>query len=107
MLAVAPDQTYAWIAAMVGQCSNESVSELAARFNQDGPAALEPHGRDQLKLTYGAMSREGILVQQRGSTRRRCRPRYHCGTASLATAGTAAILDCLPQPLPVTNAALN
>lgn len=65
LLAVASGQTYAQAAAMAGRCSDEAVSQLVARFNRNGLAALEPHGRGGPKPTYDAAARERILAEAR------------------------------------------
>lgn len=65
LLAVAEGQTYAQAAAIAGRRSDEAVSKLVARFNQDGLAALEPHGKGGPKPTYDAAARERILAEAR------------------------------------------
>jgi hypothetical protein len=45
LLAVASGQIYGQAAAMAGRRSDEAVSQLVARFNWHGLAALEPDGK--------------------------------------------------------------
>lgn len=65
LLAVASGQSYVQAAAMDGRRSDEAVSQLVARFNRDGLAALEPHGKGGPKPTYDAVARERILAEAR------------------------------------------
>jgi transposase len=65
LLAVASGQTYTQAAAMVGRRSTEAVSELVRRFNRNGLAALEPHGKGGPKPIYDAAARERILAEAR------------------------------------------
>jgi len=65
LLAVASGQTYIQAAAIAGRRSSEAVSQLVARFNRDGLAALQPHGKGGPKPTYDAAARQRILAEAR------------------------------------------
>jgi transposase len=65
LLAVASGQTYARAAAIAERRSNEAVSQLVGRFNRDGLAALQPHGKGGPKPTYDTTARERILAEAR------------------------------------------
>ena len=63
--AVTLGATYKDAAAGAGRRSAEGVAKLVARFNRDGLAALEPHGRGGPKPTYDAQARQRILAEAR------------------------------------------
>lgn len=65
VLAVASGQTYGQAAAAAGRRCRDAVSHLVARFNRDGLAALEPHGKGGPKPTYDVSARERILAEAR------------------------------------------
>ena len=65
LLAVASGQTYVQATAMAGRRSAEAVSELATRFNHNGMAGLQPHGKGGPKPIYDAAARERILAEAR------------------------------------------
>lgn len=65
LLAIAEGKTYVEADALVGRRSDEAVSKLVVRFNQDGLAALEPHSKGGPKPTYDAAARERILAEAR------------------------------------------
>ena len=65
VLAVSSGATYLEAAAGAGRCSDDAVSRLVTRFNCDGLAALEPHGRGGPKPCYGIAARERILAEAR------------------------------------------
>lgn len=65
VLAVASGCTYGEAAAVAGRRSGQAVSYLVTRFNQDGLAALEPHGGGGRKPSYDTSARERILAEAR------------------------------------------
>lgn len=77
---------------LVGRRSDEAVSKLVAHFNQDGLAALEPHGKGGPKPTYGAAARERILAEAR-----RTPDPQQDGTASKVGSGSSLRIVVLPQ----------
>lgn len=96
LLAVASRQTYTQAAAMMpGRRSNEAVSELVRRFNRDGLAALEPHGKGGPKPIYDAAARKRILAEARRTPDPQ---RDATATRSLMTLRNA--LRCAPDGLP-------
>ena len=59
LLAVADGKTYGEAAQAAGRRSDDAVSHLVARFNQEGLLALEPrHGVDR-RLSTGSLNRNG------------------------------------------------
>ncbi len=96
LLAVDDGQTYGAAAQAAGRRSNDAVSQLVSRFNQEGLAALEPrHGGGPQPL-YGTVEQERILAEAR-----RKPDREQDGTASwsLTTLQQALrqAVDGLPQ----------
>jgi len=65
VLAVALGASYRAAAAGAQRRSAEAVSKLVSRFNREGLAALEPHGRGGPKAQYDAQARERILAEAR------------------------------------------
>ena len=65
LLAVAKGKTYGAAAQAAGRRSNDAVSELVARFNREGVAALAPrHGGGQA-IKYGPVEQARILAEVR------------------------------------------
>jgi len=96
LLAVADGKTYIEAAQAAGRCSDEAVSQLVSRFNQEGLIAIEPrHGGDP-QIIYGVFEQERILAEAR-----RIPDREQDGTAtwSLTTLQQALrrATDGLPQ----------
>ena len=75
--AVALGASYRDAAAGAGRRSAEAVAKWVVRFNRDGLAALEPHGRGGPKPQYDAQARQRILAEAR-----RAPSPEHDGTAS-------------------------
>lgn len=68
LLAVADGHTYGAAAVPSGDAgrkSNDAVSHLVSRFNQEGLAALEPRYGGGPPVQYGATERERILTEVR------------------------------------------
>ena len=65
LLAVADGKTYGAAAQAAGRRSNDAVSKLVARFNQEGVAALEPRHGGGPALKYGAVEQTRILAEVR------------------------------------------
>ncbi len=63
LLAVADGKTYVEAAQAADRRSNDAVSHLVSRFNQEGLAALEPRHRGGPQLIYGVAEQERILVE--------------------------------------------
>lgn len=63
--AVALGASYRDAAAGAGRRSAQAVANLVARFNRDGLAALEPHGRGGPKPRYDAQARQRIVAEAR------------------------------------------
>jgi transposase len=62
LLAVADGATYEAAARAAGRRSNDAVSQLAARFNKDGLAALEMRHGGGPEVIYGVEERKRILA---------------------------------------------
>jgi transposase len=65
LLAVAAGKTYGAAAQAAGRRSNDAVSQLVARFNQEGLAALEPRHGGGPAIKYGAVEQARILAEVR------------------------------------------
>jgi len=65
LLAVADGKTYGAAAQAAGRRSNDAVSQLVARFNQEGVAALEPRHGGGPAIKYGAVEQARILAEVR------------------------------------------
>jgi len=61
LLAVADGTDYRQAARAAGRRSGDAVSHLVARFNREGPAALDPRHGGGHQPTYGAAARDRIL----------------------------------------------
>lgn len=70
LLAVADGQSYVAAARAAGRKSNDAVSHLVSRFNQEGLAAIEPHLSPGAPPTYSGAERERILVEARRTPER-------------------------------------
>ena len=65
LLAVAAGMSYTEAARAAGRRSNDAVSQLVARFNREGLAALEPRHGGAPQTIYGAPERQRILAEFR------------------------------------------
>jgi len=65
LLAVADGKTYGAAAQAAGRRSNDAVSQLVSRFNQEGLAALEPRHGGGPAIKYGAVEQARILAEVR------------------------------------------
>jgi transposase len=65
LLAVAGGKRYTDAAKATGRRSGDAVSQLVARFNQEGLVALEPRHGGGPALKYGAVEQERILTEVR------------------------------------------
>ena len=65
LLAVAAGETYSAAAQAAGRRSNDAVSQLVFRFNQEGLAALEPRHGGGPAVKYGAVEQARILAEVR------------------------------------------
>ena len=65
LLAVADGKSYTDAAKAAGRRSGDAVSQLVARFNQGGLAALEPGHGGGPAIKYGVAERERILAEVR------------------------------------------
>lgn len=65
LLAVAEGETYGAAAQAAGRCSNDAVSQLVSRFNQEGVAAVEPRHGGGPAVKYGAVEQARILAEVR------------------------------------------
>lgn len=63
LLAVADGASYAAAAKAAGRRSNDAVSQLVSRFNQEGLAALEPRHGGGPAIIYGIEERKRILAE--------------------------------------------
>jgi len=63
LLAVADGATYEAAARAAGRRSNDAVSQLVARFNKDGLAALETRHGGGPEVIYGVEGRNRILAE--------------------------------------------
>jgi hypothetical protein len=67
LLAVAEGKSYGEAAQAAGRKSNDAVSHLVSRFNQEGLAALAPRHGGGAPVVYGPSERERILQEARRS----------------------------------------
>ena len=67
LLAVAAGKSYGEAAQAAGRQSNDAVSHLVSRFNQEGLAALAPRHGGGAPVVYGPSERERILQEARRS----------------------------------------
>jgi hypothetical protein len=65
LLAVAEGKSYGEAARAAGRRSNDAVSHLVSRFNQEGLAALAPRQSGGAPVAYGVQERERILREAR------------------------------------------
>ena len=65
LLAVAAGKTYGAAAQAAGRRSNDAVSQLVSRFNQEGLAALAPRHGGGPEIKYGATEQARILAEVR------------------------------------------
>jgi len=65
LLAVAAGMSYTEAARAAGRRSNDAVSQLVARFNREGLAALEPRHGGAPQTIYGVQERQRILAEFR------------------------------------------
>jgi transposase len=95
LLAVADGLSYMEAAHAVGRRSNDAVSHLVRRFNQDGLAALELRHGGGPAIEYGAAERERILTEFR-----RPPDRERDGTATWSLTTLQHALRNAPDGLP-------
>ena len=65
LLAVADGKSYGAAAQAAGRRSNDAVSQLVSRFNQEGVAVLEPRHGGGPAIKYGAVEQARILAEVR------------------------------------------
>jgi transposase len=65
LLAVAEGKTYGAAAQAAGRRSNDAMSQLVSRFNQEGLSALEPRHGGGPAIKYGAVEQARILAEVR------------------------------------------
>ena len=65
LLAVAEGKRYGEAAQVAGRKSNDAVSQLVSRFNQEGLAALVPRHSGGAPVVYGVQEQERILQEAR------------------------------------------
>lgn len=82
LLAVADGKTYGAAAQAAGRRSNDAVSQLVSRFNQEGLGAIEPRHGGGPQPIYGTAEQERILAEAR---RRPDREQDGTATWSLTT----------------------
>ncbi len=95
LLAVADGMSYTNAARSVGRRSNDAVSHLVSRFNQDGLAALDLRHGGGPALEYGPKERERILSEVR-----RAPDRERDGTATWSLTTLQHALRTAPDGLP-------
>lgn len=95
LLAVAEGKTYQTAAEAAGRKSNDAVSQLVSRFNQEGLAALAPRHGGGPAVEYGPAERERILVEVR-----RAPDRERDGTATWTLNTLQRALRQAPDGLP-------
>jgi transposase len=65
LLAVADGKTDVEAAQAAGRRSDDAVSQLVSRFNQEGLVAIEPRHGGSPQITYGVAEQERILAEAR------------------------------------------
>ena len=95
LLAVADGQTYIKAARAAGRCSGKAVSQLVARFNQEGLVAIEPRHGGGPQPIYGIAEQERILAEAR-----RKPDREEDGTATWSLTTLQRALRNAPDGLP-------
>ena len=65
LLAVADGASYTAAARQAGRKSNDAVSQLVSRFNQEGLKALVPRHAGGPEVVYGEAEQQRILAQAR------------------------------------------
>lgn len=95
LLAVADGKTYGEAAKVAGRRSNDAVSQLVSRFNQEGLAAIEPRHGGGPQPIYGVAEQERILAEAR-----RTPDREQDGTATWSLATLQQALQRAPDGLP-------
>lgn len=95
LLAVAEGKTYQAAAEAAGRKSNDAVSQLVSRFNQEGLAALVPGHGGGPSVAYGPAERERILAEAR-----RAPDRERDGTATWTLSTLQRALRQAPDGLP-------
>lgn len=95
LLAVAAGKTYGEAALAAGRRSNDAVSDVVGRFNQEGLAALAPRHGGGAQVVYGPAERERILQE----VRRQPDP-VRDGTATWSLATLQRTLRQAPDGLP-------
>lgn len=95
LLAVAGGKTYQAAAEAAGRKSNDAVSQLVSRFNQEGLAALAPRHGGGPAVEYGPAERERILAEVR-----RAPDRERDGTATWTLSTLQRALRQAPDGLP-------
>lgn len=65
LLAVADGHSYAAAAQAAGRKSNDAVSQLVSRFNQEGVGAIEPRHAPGAPPSYSVTERQRILAEAR------------------------------------------
>jgi hypothetical protein len=95
LLAVASGADYTQAARSVGRRSNDAVSSLVARFNQEGLAALEPRHGGGAPVVYDPAAKERILEEYA-----RTPDRERDGTATWSLSTLQRALRQAPDGLP-------
>jgi len=95
LLAVADGMSYIDAARLVGRRSNDAISQLVSRFNQEGLAALELRHAGGPAIEYGSAERERILTELR-----RTPDRERDGTATWSLTTLQHALRTAPDGLP-------
>lgn len=98
LLAVADGQSYVMAAQAAGRKSNDAVSQLVSRFNQEGLAAIEPRHRGGPQTMYGVTERERIVAEAR-----RMPDRERDGTATWSLSTLQRALRQAPDGLPTIS----
>jgi hypothetical protein len=98
VLAVADGAAFTDAARAAGRRSGEAVARLVARFNREGPAALEPRHGGGATVRYGPAERERILREVRRAPDREA---DRTATWSLTTLQRA--LQRAPDGLPTVS----